>query len=102
VKKPAVVTPPSWQNRKGDARVEGTLTRVDCGSVPVRLIVSTGTPAQSIELNVQNPNEVELLNAEGASTTLVCGEQSRPVAVEYVAQTGEITRIEFKHDIIKR
>jgi tetratricopeptide (TPR) repeat protein len=102
VKKPAVVTPPSWQNRKGDARVEGTLTRVDCGSVPVRLIVSTGTPAQSIELNVQNPNEVELLNAEGASTTLVCGEQSRPVAVEYVAQTREITRIEFRHDIIKR
>ncbi len=102
VKKPAVVTPPSWQNRKGDARAEGTLTRVDCGSAPVRLIISTGTPAQSIELNVQNPNEVELFNAEGASTTLVCGEQSRPVAVEYVAATGEITRIEFKHDIIKR
>jgi hypothetical protein len=30
----------------------------------------------------------------------VCGEQSRPVAVEYVAATKEITRIEFKPVVI--
>jgi tetratricopeptide (TPR) repeat protein len=99
-KKPAVTTPPSWQNPKGDTRAEGTLTRVDCDSLPVRLILSTETG--TIELNVQNPSAVELLNAEGASTTLVCGAQSRPVAVEYFAKTKEITRIEFKQVIMKR
>lgn len=99
-KKPAVTTPPSWQNPKGDTRAEGTLTRVDCDSLPVRLFVATQTGA--LELKVQNPNAVELLNAEGASTTLACGEQSRPVAVEYFARTGEITRLEFRQVIMKR
>jgi tetratricopeptide (TPR) repeat protein len=102
VRKPDVITPPSWQNRKGDTRVEGTLVRVACDASPVRLSLSTNTPARTIELNVQNPAQVELLNAEGASTTLVCGEQSRPVVVEYIAATLEITRIEFQHVIMKR
>jgi tetratricopeptide (TPR) repeat protein len=103
-KRPEVITPPSWQNRKGDARVEGTLTKVDCDSDPVRLTIEqTGEqPGKSIDLRVENPAAVELLNAEGASTTLVCGKQSRPVAVEYVGASKEITRIEFKQAIIKR
>jgi len=99
-KKPGVVTPPSWQHRPGDARAEGTLTQVDCDSRPVKLLVSM--EAKTIQLHVQNPNEVELLNADGVSTTLACGDQSRLVAVDYIAATGEITRIEFKHVIIKR
>jgi Flp pilus assembly protein TadD len=99
-KKPAVITPPSWQNRKGDAQAEGTLTSVDCNSSPVRLVLSTA--AKTITLHIQNPREVELLNAGGSSATLVCGEQSQPVAVQYVAATGDITQIEFKHVIIKR
>jgi len=94
------VTPPSWQHRPGDARAEGTLTQVDCDSRPVKLLVSM--EAKTIQLHVQNPNEVELLNADGVSTTLACGDQSRLVAVDYIAATGEITRIEFKHVIIKR
>jgi len=98
-KKPAVTTPHSWQNRKGDARIEGTLTWVNCDSSPVRLLLATPTP---IELNVLNPNAVELLNADGATTTLTCGEQSQPVAIEYVAATKGITRIEFRHVIMKR
>jgi Flp pilus assembly protein TadD len=98
-KKPAVITPPSWQNRQGDHRAEGFLTFVDCDHSPVRLVLST--PA-TLELNVQNPNQVELVNAEGASTTLVCGEQSRPVAVEYVGASSAITRIEFQQVIMKR
>jgi Tfp pilus assembly protein PilF len=98
-KKPAVTTPHSWQNRKGDARIEGTLTWVNCDSSPVRLLLSTPAP---IELNVLNPNEVELLNADGASTTLTCGEHSQPVAIEYDATTKGITRIEFRHGLIKR
>jgi len=98
----AKTPPPSWQNRKGDARAEGTLSWVHCDSSPVRLDLSTQTPARTLELNVQNPDDVELRNAEGVSTTLVCGEQSRPVVIEYVAATREITRIDFQHVIIKR
>jgi hypothetical protein len=101
VKKPDVIVPPSWQNRKGDARVEGTLTEVDCAADPVRLIVSAS--GKTIELTVRNPAEVELVNADGVSTTLVCGQQSVPVVVEYIEHSHEITRIEFKRvAIIKR
>ena len=100
VKKPDVVTPGSWQNRTGDARAEGTLIRVACDSSPVKLVVSAS--GESLEFEVQNPTEVELLNADGVSTTLVCGEQTRPVAVDYVAATRAITRIEFKQVIMKR
>jgi tetratricopeptide (TPR) repeat protein len=88
-KKPDMVTPPSWQNPKGDTRVEGILTEVDCNADPVRLVVS-----------VRNPAEVELINAQGVSTTLVCGTQSLPVALQYLAATREVTRIEFKPAVI--
>jgi tetratricopeptide (TPR) repeat protein len=94
-------SPPS-QKRKADARAQGTLTWVHCDSSPVRLDLATQTPARTLELNVKNPDDVELRNAEGVSTTLVCGEQSRPVVIEYVAATREITRIDFQHVIIKR
>jgi Flp pilus assembly protein TadD len=97
-KKPEVTTPPSWQNPKGDARIEGTLTEVDCSTDPVRLIVSA--EGKTIELSVRDPAEVVLVNAEGASTTLVCGGQSLPVAVEYLASSKTITRIEFKRVVI--
>jgi hypothetical protein len=101
-KKPDVITPASWQNRKGDRSAEGTLTWVNCDSSPVRLAFTTEAPPATIELKVRNPSQVELLNAEGASTTLDCGEQARPVLVEYDAETMEVTRIEFRHVIIKR
>jgi tetratricopeptide (TPR) repeat protein len=101
-KKPDVITPASWQNRKGNRSAEGTLTWVNCDSSPVRLSLTAEAPAAAIELKVKNPNQVELLNAEGASTTLDCGEQARPVLVEYDAETMEVTRIEFRHVIIKR
>ena len=72
---------------------------MNCDSSPVRLLLSTPTP---VELSVLNPLEVELLNADGASTTLTCGEQSQPVAIEYIAATKAITKIEFRHVIMKR
>lgn len=99
--KPGVVTPSSWKTLKGDTRVEGTLTRVNCDATPVQLTVSqpSGPP---LDLNVKNPSTVELVNAEGASTILVCGEQSRPAAVEFVSATKEITRIEFTHVVIMK
>jgi tetratricopeptide (TPR) repeat protein len=98
VKKPDVIVPPSWQNRKGDARIEGTLTNVDCAADPVRLDVSAS--AKTFALTVRNPAEVELVNADGVSTTLVCGQQSLPVVVEYIDRSHEITRIEFKRVVI--
>ena len=99
-KKPDVITPPSWQTPKGDARIEGTLTRVDCDRTPVRLVISTG--AENIELQIANPKQVELINAGGISTSLACGGQSRPVAVDYLAATKAVTRIEFRPVVIMK
>jgi len=99
-KKPDVITPPSWQNRKGDTRVEGTLTMVDCSADPVRLDIRASR--KTIALSVRNPAEVELVNADGVSTTLVCGDQSLPVVVEYLDGSHEITRIEFKRIVIMK
>jgi tetratricopeptide (TPR) repeat protein len=100
-KKPDVITPPSWKNPKGDAHLEGTLTRVDCDAQPLRLTISAAS-GQAIELKVSHPKEVELLNAEGVSTALACGEQSRPIAIEYLAATSEVTRIEFKPVAVRK
>ena len=99
-RKPEVTTPRSWQNPKGDARVEGTLTEVDCSADPVRLVVSA--EGKTIELTVRDPARVVLINADGASTTLVCGGQSLPVAVEYEGSSKNITRIEFKRVVIMK
>jgi tetratricopeptide (TPR) repeat protein len=99
VRKPGVITPPSWQNRKGDTRIEGILKQVDCDATPVRLLVAPSA-GKTVELTVRNPTAVELVNAEGVSTALKCGEQSLPVAVEYFAATMDIARIEFKSVVI--
>jgi Flp pilus assembly protein TadD len=101
VKKPEVITPQSWQNRKGDTSIEGTLKQVDCDATPVRLLVAPSA-GKTIELTVRNRTAVELVNSEGISTTLKCGEQSLPVAVEYFAATMDITRIEFKPVVIMK
>lgn len=101
-KRPDVITPPSWQNRKGDTRVEGTLKRVDCDAVPVRLIVSPADAHGDIELRIQHPGSVVLTNAEGKSTNLTCGDQATPIVVEYIAASKEITRIEFKSVVIMK
>ncbi len=95
VKKPAVVTPPSWQNRKGDTKVEGILKRVDCDATPVRLLVAA-SGGKTVELTVRNPTAVEMVNAEGVSATLKCGQQALPIAIEYFAAGMDVTRIEFK------
>ena len=102
IKRPDVITPPSWQNRKGDTRVEGTLKRVDCEVSPVRLTVSSGTTHTDIELRILNPATIVLTNAEGKSMNLTCGDQSTPIAVEFLAASKEITRIEFKSVVIMK
>jgi tetratricopeptide (TPR) repeat protein len=93
-KRPAVTTPASWQNRKGDARIEGTLTQVDCaGPAAILHIDDTG---RSIAVEVHHPTEVELVNAPRPSYQFSCGAQRLRVAVEYIAAEHEVTRIEFR------
>jgi len=99
-KKPDVVTPSSWQAPKGDAHVEGTITEVICDSSPVKIVVSASNGP--IDLIVQNPDRVELINAEGASAILPCGAQSRLVVIDYIAATREIMRIEYKGRVIMK
>ncbi len=93
-KRPSVITPPSWENRKGDARIEGTLTRVDCEGDSARLHVGDGRNTVTVEIH--HPTEVELVNAQ-PGYQLSCGAQTLRVVIEYVAAQREVTRIEFRH-----
>jgi tetratricopeptide (TPR) repeat protein len=92
--RPAVITPPSWQNKKGDARIEGTLTRVDCEDTSARLHIDDG--ARTVTVEVHHPAEVELVNAPQPSYQLSCGAQRLRVAIEYITAQREVTRIEFR------
>ncbi len=93
-KRPEITTPSTWQNPKGDARVEGVLTRVDCLGSSAKLHVAAG--GKEVILDVRNPGEVELVNAPEASYQFSCGQQSVRVAVEYQADPDQVTRIEFR------
>ena len=94
LKRPAVNTPSSWTNRHGDARVEGTLTRVDCDN-PARLHIEVA-PDRTITLQVHHPDRVELVNAPSPDLQLPCGAQHLRIAVEYLAAESDVTRIEFQ------
>ncbi len=91
---PDVITPPGWSNAQGESRVEGTLTKVDCLEGTAKLHIQTSGP--EVILEVRHPDKVVLDNAGGVQTTLHCGEQKIPVAVEYLSATSEVTRIEFR------
>ena len=93
LKRPAVNTPSSWNNRQGDTRVEGTLTRVDCDA-PARLHIQVA-PDRTVTLQVHHPDRVELVNAPSPDPQLPCGAQHLRVAIEYVAAESDVTRIEF-------
>jgi tetratricopeptide (TPR) repeat protein len=92
--RPGVKTPAAWQGPKGDTRVEGELTQVDCLASSAQLHIAAET---IIVLKVRNPGEVELVNAPGTSYQFSCGPQELHVAVEYQAESKEVTRIEFLH-----
>ncbi len=94
IKQPGVFTPPSWENRKGDTRVEGTLTRVDCNGSLATLYIESG--GKSVTVQVHHPDQVVLVNAE-PGYQFSCGPQQLRVAIEYVAAQREVTRIEFRH-----
>ena len=94
-KGPDVITPPSWQEPRGDARVEGVLARVDCESDFARLQV-TDAAGKTIALTVHHPDQVRLVNAPGVDHVFSCGPQALPVAIEFVRTSSEVTRIEFR------
>ena len=93
--RPAVITPPAWNNRRGDHRVDGLLIAVECQSSPVRLRVRTGE--RVIDFRVGDPKSVVLKGGNGATVQLECGpNDGRPVAIEYIGDSSEVTAIEFK------
>jgi Flp pilus assembly protein TadD len=90
VKKPSVHTPASWDNPKGDARIEGRLTRVDCEGTTARLLIAGQT------LVVSDPSRVLLTGTPGAKAELHCGSQDVAAAIEYKSSSNEVTAIDFR------
>jgi tetratricopeptide (TPR) repeat protein len=93
--RPPVITPSSWEARKGDSKVEGTLVGFDCDAAPPRLRIRDATGSQ-VTLVVQHPSEIELINAPQQSLEISCGSQNLHVIVHYVSASGDVTRIEFR------
>jgi tetratricopeptide (TPR) repeat protein len=93
--RPSVITPPSWQNVRGDRRIEGALAELDCGANPARLRIRSG--ARDVDFEIRDPKAVVLSGAGAARIELQCGPQSgQPVLVEYLSATGEVTAIQFQ------
>ena len=89
----ADVTPRSWTNPQGDARVIGTLERVDCEGDAARLVIRV-LSGSAVTLHVHHPRQIEMVNAS-PDYTFSCGAQELPVAVDYRVADLEVTRIEF-------
>jgi Tfp pilus assembly protein PilF len=90
-----IITPPTWQNPKGDTRVEGVLTQVDCDGGFARLHV-VNKAGEAVAVDVRHPDKVVLENSPGVQREFACGSQHMNVAVEYFRATLEVTRIEFR------
>lgn len=88
-----VITPPSWTNPKGNARVEGMLERVDCEGESASLLVRAADGTAAL-LRVDDPHKVEMVNSP-SEYQFSCGPQHTRVAVEYNSASGQVTRIEF-------
>lgn len=93
-KRPEVVTPESWQNAKGGARVEGILERIECLGKSARFHVRAGGKTDSYL--VEDPGAVLLKNFSSMTFEFKCGAQ-KPVAVvvEYKPESGVVTSIAF-------
>lgn len=90
-----IITPPTWQNPKGDARVEGVLSQVDCDGGFARLHV-VNKAGDAVVVDVRHPDKVVLENSPGVQREFACGPQHLNVAIEYFRATSEVTRIEFR------
>jgi Flp pilus assembly protein TadD len=97
-----VITPESWQNKRGDTRVEGTLHQIDCLGRSARFYIRS--EERTISLYVENPGDVLLRNLSSMTFEFRCGPQKAlPVTVEYIAKPdpregtdGELVAIEFR------
>jgi len=92
-KRPSVITPPSWQEREGDATVEGTLIDFDCSGPALRIREANGALRT---LRIARPNEVKMVNAPGGTFQFSCGPQNLRVAIEYDSASEDVVRIEFR------
>ena len=101
-KKTEVTTPPSWQNPKGDSKVEGILRRIDCLGQNARFTVES--EGKDIHLFVANPGEILLRNSSSLTFQFTCGPQKpTAVSIEYLTHpdpmrrtAGDVTSIEFR------
>ena len=93
--KPPVTTPESWQNRQGDARLEGQLVEVECRGESARFhIVAEG---KRHVLDVLRPGQVPIGSSTGARRELSCGrQQSATVTVDFIAATREVVAVVFR------
>ena len=93
--RPAVTTPERWQNRKGDARLEGQLVEVECLGTSARFhLVASGS---KIVLDVLRPGEIPIGNSTGERQELSCGRQQPvPVVVDFIAATREVVAVAFR------
>ncbi len=91
--KMAVVTPESWQGRKGNARMEGTLIEFDCSGPAIKIRDLGGAITT---LKIAHPSDIKLVNAAEPTFQFSCGAQQMRVSVEYDRDSMEVTQIEFR------
>jgi tetratricopeptide (TPR) repeat protein len=93
-KRPAVVTPDSWKNKQGDAKLQGILERIECLGQSARFHVRAQNKTHA--LLVENPGDVLLRNASSMTFEFRCGPQKPlPIALDYFSSSGIVTAIEF-------
>ncbi len=92
--KPAVSVPPSWENKRGEHRAEGKLTRFECLAEGARLWLDIKGEKKSFD--IIDPNHIAIRNGPAGSLQFTCGPQSGvAIAVEYTA-ANEVTAIEYR------
>ncbi len=91
---------PWWDGPRPDAKLAGTLTRVECVGKQVRIVIRNAA-GKSLKLLIADPSKVFL---SGGEQSLACGAQKpRAVSIEYWAKpnarlgtAGEVATIDFQ------
>ena len=95
---------PWWNGPQPNAKVSGTLTRVECLGKQLRLTVRAAE-GKPMKLLIADPGKVVLSGqqASGGQQMLACGAQNRAVSIEYWAKAdarlgtaGEVATIELQ------
>lgn len=95
LRKPAVVTPKSWDTPRGDATLEGQLVQVDCEGVSLKFHVAAG--GRRVVLVAADPGRVALRGGSAAQREFACGPQKSELKVLVEYKTGgELVAIEFR------